>query len=441
MNFRKVTIIGGGIAGIAAAVFLSEKGYSVRIIENAPVLGGRVSSFLDREENIYLDSGQHIFAGWYTNTFELLKILKKENSLIKQKSLSIRLLSSQNEIYQFKASDVPAPFNILSGFLGYNALSFSGKIKTIRFLSFLKKKKTFKKYHDKNIDYLFKSAKLSDEVIKYFWEPMILAVFNTIPEYVSVENFRKVIQLSLQNRNYTSLVFPDEDLHSLFIKSFLEYADIKKAELYLSKECKEIVISNSEVKRLKLRTGEEISSDYYVSAVPFFRFQNLFNQETFNTYFNNYRELSPSAVISVYLYFDSNLRENIIPFSDDKMLGVISKTIQWIFKIRPDIISITISAADYIQKLTDKSSQEIFDICQKELCQLFNGFEKLKIKKYKVIKSRKATFVPDVKSVSSRIPVQTKIKNLFMVGDWIDTGLPSTIESAVTSAKILSKII
>jgi hypothetical protein len=69
---------------------------------------------------------------------------------------------------------------------------------------------------------------------------------------------------------------------------------------------------------------------------------------------------------------------------------------------------------------------------------LFKKLELNKIRKFKVIKSKTATFIPDVKSNNKRISIQTNIDNLFVIGDWVNTGLPSTIESAVKSAKELS---
>ena len=63
------------------------------------------------------------------------------------------------------------------------------------------------------------------------------------------------------------------------------------------------------------------------------------------------------------------------------------------------------------------------------------------IEGYKIIKEKRATFIPDVTSSKYRINQVSEIKNLFIAGDWTDTGLPSTIESAVTSSKKITEVV
>ncbi len=70
---KKCLIIGGGLAGLSSAVFLTQKGYFVELIEASPKLGGRTYSFFDKENHTEIDNGQHILMGSYTNTFEFLK--------------------------------------------------------------------------------------------------------------------------------------------------------------------------------------------------------------------------------------------------------------------------------------------------------------------------------------------------------------------------------
>ncbi len=67
-------VIGGGLAGISAAIHLNKLGHKVELIEASPKLGGRTYSFLDKKTNTEIDNGQHILMGMYENTFELLEI-------------------------------------------------------------------------------------------------------------------------------------------------------------------------------------------------------------------------------------------------------------------------------------------------------------------------------------------------------------------------------
>ena len=60
---------------------------------------------------------------------------------------------------------------------------------------------------------------------------------------------------------------------------------------------------------------------------------------------------------------------------------------------------------------------------------------------YKIIKEKRATFIPDNDITNKRPEQKTKFNNFFLAGDWVNTGLPSTIESAVKSGKIASQLI
>jgi uncharacterized protein with NAD-binding domain and iron-sulfur cluster len=100
-------------------------------------------------------------------------------------------------------------------------------------------------------------------------------------------------------------------------------------------------------------------------------------------------------------------------------------------------INIVISDADY---LVEKSKEEIFNFVVDELAK-YTSVIKDDILNYKIIKEKRATFVPTVETISKRPNSNTGINNLFLAGDWINTGLPSTIESAVKSGSIAAKIV
>ena len=85
----KVCVIGGGIAGLSAAVFLCKNNFNVTLIEASPGLGGRAYSFFDNNIKEYVDNGQHILASWYTNTFEFLEEIGTFHRLKIQKMLNV----------------------------------------------------------------------------------------------------------------------------------------------------------------------------------------------------------------------------------------------------------------------------------------------------------------------------------------------------------------
>jgi hydroxysqualene dehydroxylase len=436
---KKVIVIGGGIAGLSACVFLKEKGFDIELIEASPKLGGRASSYFDNEENDYFDIGQHIFAGWYENTFEYLKITGGLLKLKFQKTLTIKFVDSNTEIFEFKASKVPVPLNIIFGLIKYKALKFRDKIMILRLLRYVNKSDF--KISELNTDELFKIIPQSKRCIKYFWEPLILAVFNSVPSKVSFEIFQQIIKIALKEKRYSALVVSDKNLYSTLIEGALQYFKKNHIKITLSERCEYLHIENDLLKYIETSSGRKIESDYFILALPYYSFRDIFGKEEFNKYFPGFKELEPSSVLSVHIFYDKDLPEELIPFNELGMLGVIDCTIQWIFKIAPDILSLTISAVDFIEQLKYKTNQEIYEMCLLDLKKLFNRINSYNIRKYKVIKEKKATFISDVNSKNRRTEQFSQIKNMFIAGDWVNTGLPSTIESAARSSKIISEML
>ncbi len=436
-----VTIIGGGLAGLSSAVFLKEKGFNVRLIESSSKLGGRASSYFDKKVNMYFDNGQHIFAGWYENTFEYLKLIGSFDKLLFQKSLNVKFINSNRNLFELKASDLPVPLNILSGLLFYKALKLIDKIKIIKLILFVRRNINNPVFDRLNLNDIFKIIPQTKNGANYFWVPLISAIFNSIPEHVSFEVFKNLINIALKKKTYSSLVLPSEDLYNTFVKGAEDYFKKNNVEVFESCKCKQLRISNRKVEFALLPDGKRISSDYYILAVPFYSFRDFFPVELVKEYFPAYKDLKASSVISIHLIFEKPILPDVIPFNEFGMLGVNCKTIQWIFWKAPNIISLTISAIDFSENLKNKRNDEIYDLCLNDLYFLFDGLKNNRVTKYKLIRERRATFLSDSNSTDGRINANTIIKNLFVAGDWVNTGLPSTIESAIKSSKMISEII
>lgn len=432
---KLVTIIGGGLAGLSSAVFLHKKGYNVQIYESSPKFGGRAYAFYDREKNLYFDNGQHILAGWYENTFDYLKAIGSYDKIDFQKNLEVNFYDTSKNSYNLKTFNLPAPFNLLFGLINYKALTFSDKRAVF---------KIYKIFTDKSLENLENTGELlrkinqTENLIKYFWEPFILAVFNAKPESINCKIFLEILKTGFSKKSFSNLVIPKINLNELFIDNALKYFEANGVSVYKKNKISKIIIENGNVKSLLSETGEEIKSDYFISAVPFFRFADLFEINDYNRYFNDRGNLNSSSIISLHLFFKSEIPNDLLLNNSFGMTGLIGTKVQWIFKRNSRHLSLVISASDFIDELTDEDNETIFKNCFNELSQCLNGFEELKIEEYKIIKEKRATFIPDNKSLKNRPNQKTELQNFYIAGDWTNTGLPATIESAVKSAKIIS---
>ncbi len=411
---KLVTIIGGGLAGLSSAVFLHKKGYNVQLFESSPKLGGRAYSFYDRGKDLYFDNGQHILAGWYENTFEYLKAIGSYDKLDFQSNL---------------------PFNLLFGLLNFKALSRSDKLSVL---------KIYKIFTDRslekldNVAELLKVIKQTPTLIKYFWEPFILAVFNAKPENINCKIFLEILKNGFSKRSFSNLVIPKVNLNELFIDDALTYFQKNSIKIVEKEKISKLFLKDNTIDYAVTESGNKIKSDYYISAVPFFRFKELFEINDYNQYFKGRGNLHSSSIISLHLFFENEVPAGLLKNNSFGMTGLIGTKVQWIFKRNPKHLSLVISASDFLDELTDESNETIYKNCLSELSKCLKGFDELKVKNYKIIKEKRATFIPDNDSVNERPNQRTDIQNFFIAGDWTNTGLPATIESAIKSSKIIS---
>lgn len=431
----KIAIIGGGLAGLAAAVFLADSDKSnkldISLYEGSPKLGGRAYSFKDPITGSYFDNGQHILAGWYKNTFDYLRIIGTYSGLNFQRSLEVNFIDTDGTVLKLKSLRIPAPFNMFAGLIRFRKFTTRDKLSLLMLpVAFFKSGKGI------NALELLSRLNQTDNLVKYFWEPFIYAVFNAKAENVSGEIFLKILRTGFLKPGNSNLVIPDVNLTELFIDDTKYYFKEKGVKCFKGKKIRSLTKSSNRIHSALLETGEEIKADHYISAVSFFRFPELIDEPEFEAV----SRLKPSSITSVHIFLGEDIPEAMLADNSFGMTGLIGRTVQWIFKRNSRHLSLVISGSDFIDdgegdSITDTEANRIYGIAYRDLCQTIIGFKNLPIAGYKVIKEKRATFIPDEESKSGRLPNATHLDNFFIAGDWTDTGYPATIESAITSAR------
>lgn len=427
---KSVSIIGGGTAGLSAAVFLAEKGFKVTVIESSPKLGGRTYSFFDKIFGGEIDNGQHILASWYHNTFDFLKLIGSYDKLEFQKQLEVIFYDNQANRYKLKALKIKQPLDILIGLLNYRKLKLKDKISAIKFFSKIKNGKISENsVKGLNSDELFAKNSQTEGIIRFFWKPFILAVFNAEPKQTSAYLLVKILKKGFIEKDGSKLVFSKVFLNELIVKPAVEYLENKCVKIITNKRIIKINFNDNYVDSLISEDNVVIKSDFYVCSVPFFEFNEIINIPGIYSGL-----LIPSPIVNVHFRFDRNT-ENLFP---SRFAGLLNTNSQWIFKVSSNQICVVISAANEIAKL---EKEEIILLCKEELEKCLINFSNYKIIGQRVIKEMRATFVPDKNSLSNRPKNETGINNFFLAGDWTDTEMPATIEGAVKSGRDCSELI
>jgi len=417
---KKIVIIGGGFAGLSAASFLSCSGCKIELLEASPKLGGRAYSFLDNDTGVAIDNGQHIIMGCYNETLNFIKLIGAEKNLSKQSRLSLNFIKQNFEICPLRASGSLYPFNLLSAVANYSAITFYEKILFIKFFA------KIYLYEDKDLKKLTVFEWLIQEkqtvnLIKSFWEILAVAAMNTDIKKASAFMFSKVLKrIFFRGNNASVIILPSVGLSETYCNDALKFIENKGGVISLSEPVSKLTLQDRAIKEIV--TAKRIISDfdYVISALPLYSLNKIVDTNNFLPGF----DLDYSSILTAHLF----LKENKI---ERTFYGLIDSPVQWVFN-KGSHLTIVISNAD---KYIEKSKEEIIQLI---LCELnkYILLDRNDIKTYRIIKEKRAAFVPSNDILEKRPSVHTHYKNFFLAGDWTNTGLPATIESAVKSGRL-----
>ncbi len=417
---NKCIIIGGGIAGLTAASILSSKNIQVTLFEASPKLGGRTYSFFDKESGEMVDNGQHIMMGCYNYTLDFIKLIGAGNNFLYQKNLEINFVTDKRRHYVLKARTSVYPFNLLFAIWRYDILSSSDKLKLIGFLF---KLLIVSKNSLENLsvyEWLIKENQ-TENIITSFWEILCVGALNTDLHKASAKLFYEILIEIFFNGNFAStIILPKFGLSESIIDPSSDFIKEHHGNILLSEPVKELIVEKDKIVSVKTDKNNYNNFDFVISAIPHHALRNIISMDSLNIDL----EFSYSTIVNIHLW----LKENLI---QEKFYGLINSPVHWIFN-KGNHINIVISDAN---KYVDISNEEMIEMTLKEL-EKYTDFKKDSLLRYKIIREKRATLIPQKEILDNRPDSKTKIKNLFLAGDWINTGFPSTIEGAAKSGKL-----
>lgn len=438
---KKVLLIGGGLAGLSAAAYLTKNKFDVTLLEASPKLGGRVYSFFDEKTNTEIDNGQHILMGCYADTIALLKMTdayqyfhiaaegKNQNRLV------INYLDRDGKEFKLQSSDLPYPFNLLYALLSFKAFTVKEKLSMIKFfikIKFIDSEKLW----NLNVKQWLMNENQSDSVIKTFWEIISIGALNTSTEKASAKIFCDILkEIFWKDKTSSLIILPSLPLSKSFIEPIYNYLIQNNCKVQSSEKCVSFEVSNNRIEKVITVSADSSKQnvydefDFVISAVPFFALEKLLDRN----YLAAQPELNYSSILNIHLWLTKDAAEKF-NFINKEFYAFNNSELHWLFN-KQTHWNIVISNAD---KFMEMPKGEIFSFVLDEL-RNFISITQNDISDYKIIKEKRATFVPDEKTLRNRPSAETRIDNLFLAGDWIETKLPATIESAVKSGRLAAE--
>lgn len=422
-----VCVIGGGIAGLSAAVTLASEGKHVTLLDAAPQLGGRARTVaIEFNTQVHqLDNGQHILLGAYSETLKLLqKIGVNEKDAFLRMPLSLQLHVNSQIGFKLKTPRyLPAPFNQLVGFLCCHGLKLHERISAIKFMAKLKKS-SYQIGEDEPLAIFLLKNKQYGNIINLLWEPLCLAALNTPIQLASTKIFLNVLRDTFKNKSDSDFLLPKLDLSQLFSQPIAGYLKRHNVSILHNKRVKSITESKT---GYKVSTKDEtFDVSHVIIAISPVRLRNVLGDLPKLHYIAEQTDsFNYQPITTIYLQYAPTASLSA------PMLGLANTFSQWVFDRgilcnQHGLMAVIISAEGKHQSLTQDA------LALKVAQELRTAFPQLdKPLWHKVISEKRATFSCNVNL--PRPAHVTPYPNLYLAGDYTYAEYPATIEGAVRS--------
>ena len=412
----KTHVIGAGLAGLATAVSLVQTGRAVVLYEASGQAGGRCRSFFDAKLDRTIDNGNHLLLSGNRAAMDYLASIKANDRLIGPNLAQFPFLdvrTGQRWRLQLNRGKLPwwifqadrrVPDTKLANYFSVLKLAVAGTDRTVT-------------------DCVGNQGIMFERL----WEPLAVAVLNTPAQTGAACLFWSVLRETfVRGEAECRPRIAKTGLSDAFVDPALELFRRQGTTVRFGFRLRKIACTNSYASHLDFGTETVAlnADDSVVLALPPSATADLLPELTVPE--------ESHSIVNVHF----RLSEPDISMTDVPFLGLIGGTAQWLF-VRHDIASITISAAD---TLANEAADVVARRTWSDVAVALNRSPR-PIPPYRVVKERRATFAQTPRAVQIRPDTRFPKSNIYLAGDWIDTGLPATIEGAIRSGNMAARAI
>jgi uncharacterized protein with NAD-binding domain and iron-sulfur cluster len=499
MSYEWVNVIGGGLAGLSAAVALADSGLRVRLLEQRPFLGGRATSYA-LPDGSTVDNCQHVTLGCCTNLANFYRRVGAEEKIHYYNRLYFA--DAKGRRYGIQSSFLPPPFHMAFSFLRFNALTLADKKAIGSAMLEIATTGGKPRYVQGStmLTWLHRMGQ-TPGAIDRFWRVVLVSALDeelarTDAKY-GVEVFWKAF---LANREGYRVGIPSVPLGELYdgckraiearggevrTRAVVRRLRIEGGHVVEAGEAEvgaAVGVSaggateawDAAVGATETSTGRAASSgggrdvggaeEAWVLAVPHDAAGEIVGEDLVSRdqAFRGLQHLQDSPITGVHLWFDRRVMSE--PF-----LTLLDHTVQWIFN-KTELNSPNarrapgndrgkgasgsqgglqeVAGGQYLQlvisasyDLVARARPEIVEMCLKELGEVLPAVRRANLVKSTVIKEVAATFSPAPGVDQWRPGARCGVSNLYLAGDWVQTGWPATMEGAVRSGYLAAEAV
>jgi squalene-associated FAD-dependent desaturase len=404
-----IHIIGAGLAGLSAAVALTQAGHRVTLYESGPAAGGRCRSYFDRELGCRIDNGNHLLLSGNRAALAFLETIGAADTLTGPPTPQFPFFDlTTGEAWTVAPNAGRIPWWIFS-----RARSVPGA-RLSEFAGLLRLKLA---RGDQSV-----AATLagSGTLYRRLLEPLAIAALNTMPDVALARLLGAVVDETLaQGGDACRPLVPQEGLSESFIDPALAWLTARGATLHTNRRIAALRQDAGRVQELLTTDGPApiAADDVVVLATPPWVATTLLPGLT-----------APDAFESIVnIHFRAEAASGFI--------GVVGGLVEWVFT-KPGIVSTTTSAAN---RVVDQPAETLATQAWSEITRALALPGPMP--PWRVVKEKRATFAATAEQERRRPPAHTALANLALAGDWTATGLPATIEGAIRSGTAAAQVL
>jgi len=421
----RIAVVGGGLAGLAAALACADGGADVTLFEARRRLGGATFSF--ERDGLVLDNGQHVALRCCTDYLAFLRRIGSERLLDVQPRLRIPVLRPGKPATELARDDLPAPLHLARTLLSYAPLSLRDRLGAVRAALALRALDPDDPALDaRTFGGWLREHGQSRRAVEALWDLICLPTINLHADEASLALAAKVFRTGLLDaRDAADLAVPAAPLARLHGEPAA--AALAAAGARVETGCRVRRVDPGPVVEVD---GVRERFDAAIVAVPHTAVEALVPG------LPSYAALSASPIVNLHVHYD----RRVLPVP---VAAVVDSPLQYLFDrtaaagvATGQLVTVSLSAAHEAQKLPVAELRTRF---LPELERLLPAAADAEVLRFHATHEPQATFAGRPGTRRLRPGPETAFENVFLAGAWTDTGWPATMESAVRSGNAAAR--
>jgi squalene-associated FAD-dependent desaturase len=421
----RVIVVGGGLAGMAAAVALESAGVAVTLLEARRTLGGRAGSFEEPQTGEELDNCQHVLLGCCTNLLDFYRRLGV-SQLIRW-DRTVRFIDGAGKVHLLHGSPrLPAPLHLAASMLHFGALTWPERLAFTRaMLAMMTLDRSARAtLADISFGQWLDQHGQPPTLVKKLYDPILVSALNEETRRASAAYAIQVFQESLlSNAGGYVIGVPDCPLSQL-------YARLPVRDVRTGTRINGLRFTDAMVSGVELTTGESLDADAVILATNRHSLRKWVGEALAqrDARFAHLDQLDDVPILGAHLWFDR-------PILDHPHAALIDGPLQWLFRKdqQGKAVHGVISAA---REWTARSKDEALSAFTDQICRTFPAARDATLQRGVIVVEKRSTFSPAPGADRHRptqAPPPGGIEHLYLAGDYTKTGWPATMEGVVRS--------